>query len=353
MRGLTLLLLAGTALGRPQDRLQASMEDLEEERKAHPSLITNCIAENSNEGLDQVRECLKCFENSGDPLSEEGLPKAKACTEDFLPRVTTDCAEPLAALEPENEEMGSNALRCFADVTQIMAAEDCLEQAASEDMVETLTDGVICLKDKHKNVTMQIHKLFEKEMKKDFEKFKKMIATKKKPKMPKKDPMREQMMSLISKRHCEIASNTEEEEIACMECFESTKPRESEELSKSDYVKSLATCSAEHLSPHYDECTTMMEEMAVDPEKHSKTMGKGIFLCYMRVVTKSLVEQCSNEMELTDTTPENLLNVMQCGSYTVFEWMQKNVRFPKLEKFSPEDYSLEDQDEEDFYNEVQ
>merc|ERR1711981_1068940 len=319
MRGLTLLLLAGTALARPQDRLQASMEDLEEERKAHPSLITNCIAENSNEGLDQVRECLKCFENSGDPLSEEGLPKAKACTEDFLPRVTTDCAEPLAALEPENEEMGSNALRCFADVTQIMAAEDCLEQAASEDMVETLTDGVICLKDKHKNVTMQINKLFEKEMKRDFE----------------------------------IASNTEEEEIACMECFESTKPRESEELSKSDYVKSLATCSAEHLSPHYDECTTMMEEMAVDPEKYSKTMGKGIFLCYLRVVTKNLVEQCSNEMELTDTTPENLLSVMQCGSYTVFEWMQKNVRFPEIEKFSPEDYSLEDEDKEDFYNEVQ
>merc|ERR1719431_530087 len=104
--------------------------------------------------------------------------------------------------------MGSNALRCFADVTQVMVAEKCLAQSASDDMVDTLTDGVICLKDMHKNVTFQIHKLFEKEIKKDFEKFKKLMEKK----MPKEDPMREQMMSLISKRHCEIASNTEEEE---------------------------------------------------------------------------------------------------------------------------------------------
>ena len=179
MRGLTLLLLAVAASAMPQDRLQASMEDLEEERKTHPSIITNCIAENANEGLEKVRECLKCFENSGDPLSEEGLPKAKACTEDFLPRVNTDCAEPIAALEPENEEMGSDALRCFADVTQVMAAEQCLAQAASDDMVDTLTDGVICLKDMHKNVTFQIHQLFEKEIKKDFEKFKKLMGKKK------------------------------------------------------------------------------------------------------------------------------------------------------------------------------
>jgi len=350
MRGLTLLLLAGAASAMPQDRALASVESMEDDRKAHPSLITNCIAENSKEGLEKVKECLECFENSGDPLSEEGLPKAKACTEDFLPRVNSECADYLAALEPDNEELGANALECFADVTQIMAAEECLAQGASNDMVEKLTDGVICLKDMHKNVTFQIHKLFEKEIKKDFEKFKKLMD-KKKPKVPKKDPMREQMMSLISKRHCEIASNTAEEEESCMECFDSTKPSESELPSKSDYVKSLATCSAEHLSPLYDECTEMMEEMAVDPEKNSKTMGKGIFFCYLRVVTKNLVEQCSSGM--AEATAENLLNVMECGSYTVFEWMQKNVRFPKIEKFTPEDYSIENEDGDDLYNEIQ
>merc|ERR1711872_256921 len=127
------------------------------------------------------------------------------------------------------------------------------------------------------------------------------------------------------------------------ECFESTQPTESEQPSKSEYVKSLATCSAEHLSPHYDECTTMMEEMAVDPEKNSETMGKGIFLCYMRVVTKNLVEQCSNGM--TETTPENLLTVMECGSYNVFDWIRKNVKPPTFEDY-PVDIESED------YNEV-
>lgn len=354
MAGLTLILLAVAASAMPQARQLADIDDYEEERKAHPSLITNCIAENSKEGLGQVRECLKCFENSGDPLSEEGLPKAKACTEDFLPRVNTECADSLAVLEPENEELGASALRCFADVTQIMAAEECLARGVSQNMVEVLTDGVICLKEMHKNMTSQIHRLFEKEIKKDFEKFKKLME-KKKPRVMKKDPMREQMMSLISKRHCEIASNTAEEEESCMECFESTKPAESELPSKSDYVKSLAGCSAEHLSPLYDECTDMMEEMAKDPENNSKTMGKGIFFCYMRVVTRNLVEQCSGGM--TETTPENLLSVMECGSYTIFEWIQKNVRFPRVENFEQEDYSIESEEnenepEDDFYNEV-
>lgn len=335
----------------PQDMKRGNIEDLEENRKAHPSLITNCISENSQEGLNQVRECLKCFENSGDPLSEEGLPKAKACTEDFLPRANNDCADSLAVLEPDNEELGVNALQCFAEVTQIMAAEECLAKGVSENIVETLTDGVICLKEMHKNMTFQIHKLFEKEIKKDFEKFKKLM-NKKKPRAPKKDPMREQMMSLISKRHCEIASSTAEEESSCMECFESTKPSESQLPSKSDYVKSLAGCSAEHLSPLYDECTDMMKEMAKDPENNSKTMGKGIFLCYMRVVTRNLVEQCSSGM--TETSPENLLSVMECGSYTVFEWIQKNVKFTEIEKFATEDYSneAEDEPEDDFYNEI-
>jgi len=341
MRGLTLLLLAGAAFSMPQELLRNSQDQEtaeEENRKAHPSLITNCIAENAQEGLDKVKECLKCFENSGDPLSVEGLPKAKACTEEFLPRANNDCADYLAALEPENEELGANALGCLAEVTQIMAAEECLARGERENLVETLTDGVVCLKDMHKNVTIQMHKLFEKEIKKDFERFKKMME-KKKPRKPKKDPMREQMMSLISKRHCELASSTAEEESSCMDCFESTKPSESQLPSKSDYVKSLAGCSAQHLSPLYDECTDMMMEMAKDPENNSKTMGKGIFLCYMRVVTRHLVEQCSSEM--TSASPENLLSVMECGSYSIFEWMQKNVKFPKIESFGTEENSNE------------
>merc|ERR1712236_9204 len=337
MRVLPLLLVVGAVTARPQ-QLNEEAEEIEVERKAHPSLITNCITENHREGLDKVRECLKCYENSGDPLSEEGLPKAQACTVEFLPRVNQDCSDSLAALEPDNDELGAIALECFAEVNEIIAAEECLAIGSQENMVETLTDGVICLKEMQSNVTFTINQLFEKQIKKDFEKFKKFME-KKKPRIPKKDPMKDQMMSLISKRHCQLASNTAEEESGCLECFESTKPTESLLPSKSDYVKSLATCSEKHLSPMYDQCTDMMFEMSKDPENNSKTLGQGIFMCYMRVVTRNLVEQCS--IQMTSASPENLLSVMECGSYTVFEWIQKNVEFPEIPDYEEDDYGEE------------
>jgi len=343
MKTLSLLGLIAVAGAMPQLRRDDNSGE-EIERRAHPSLITNCIAENHKDGIEKIRGCLDCFEESGDPLSQEGLPKALECTKNFLPRVNADCAEPIAAMEPDNEELAVNALQCFAAVTQIMASEECLANGSSDNMVETLTDGVICLKDMHRNVSFQVNKLFEKEIKKDFEDFKKFIENKPKPKMPRRDPMADQMATLISKRHCEIASSNEAEEIACLQCFEQTKPTVGVELpSKSDYVKSLASCSAKHLSPKYDQCTSMMKEMSEDPETKSKTMGKDIFLCYMRVVTKNLVEQCSNGM--TETTPENLLTVMECGSYNVFDWIRKNVKPPTFEDY-PVDIESED------YNEV-
>jgi len=338
MKNFLLLLFAAAIHSMPQK----SREDVENEaieRKAHPSLITNCIAENSEKGFDQIRKCLKCFETSGDPLSEEGLPKAKACTSKFLPRVNTDCAEELEALEPDDEEMGANALECFAEVSKLIAAEECLARATEDNLVETLIDGVICLKELQQNVTFQILRLFEKEIKKDFERFKKYME-KKKPAVPEKDPMKEQMMSLISKRHCQIASNTPEEKTDCLDCFESTRPTESQLLNKSEYVKSLATCSALHLSPLYDQCTELMMEMSKDPEKNSQRMGEGIFLCYMRVVTGNLVEQCS--VGMTIASPKNLLSVMECGSYTVFEWLQQNIKFPQLSNFEGENLALEE-----------
>jgi len=54
-----------------------------------------------------------------------------------------------------------------------MAAEECLTNNTTDDMVETFTDGVSCLKEMHQKMTFKIYKLFEKQIKQDFEKFKK------------------------------------------------------------------------------------------------------------------------------------------------------------------------------------
>jgi len=329
MVGKSLLLLAVLVSGRPQERSFEIKENPSKERKADPSLVINCIAENSKEGLQEVKNCLKCFAESGDPLTLEGLTSAKSCTEEFLPRANKECEDPLAALEPENEDLAEKAVQCFVGVTQLIAAEECLAEEASDDLVETFTDGVACLKERHQNMTFQIHKLFEKQIKEDFEKFKKSIENKKVEK-PKEDPLLEQLMSLTSKRNCEIASNTTEEVEACMECFKSSQPTESYQPSRQEFLQSLATCSSEHLSPHFDECTAMMKVLAEDPENNSKEMGKQIFICNSRVVTRNLVEQCSSNM--TEVTSENLLAVTECGHYTVFKWFKDNIKFPELKK---------------------
>ena len=329
MVGKSLLLMAVLVSGRPQEKSINMKNNPSEERKADPSLVINCIAENSKEGLEEVRKCLKCFAESGDPLSVEGLTRARSCTEEFLPRANKECEDPLADLEPENEGLAEKAVQCFVGVTQLMAAEECLARETSDDLVETFTDGVSCLKESHQNTTFKIHKLFEKQIKQDFEKFKKSIDSKK-AEIPKEDPLLEQLMSLTSKRNCEIASNTTEEVKACMECFESSQPTESYQPSKQEFLQSLATCSSEHLSPHFDECTAMMENLAKDPEKNSLEMGKQIFTCNSRVVTRNLVEQCSRDM--TEVTPENLLAVTECGHYTEFKWFKDNIDFPELRK---------------------
>merc|ERR1719419_632168 len=344
-RSIFVFMLISVVKGMPQGDREENLK----ERRAHPSLITNCIAENSKQGLDKVRDCLNCFEETGDPLSAEGLPKAKACTEAFLPRVNTDCAAQLSVLEPENKELGAEALQCFASVAQMMAAEECIARKETDDVVETLTDAVICMIELLGNMSIQIHKLFEKEIKKEMEKGK--GIEKGKPRMPKENPLQEQMMFLVSKHHCEIASSKTENEESCQKCFDSiqTHPTSNLETSRDDHVKLLANCSAEHLSPKYDECTTMMQELATNKEKKEDSFGKQIFFCYMRVVTKDLVEECSNMLDIQETSAKNLLHVMECGSYRVSQWMRQNVRQRMLEF---DDYEIDEQTANSFYNEI-
>merc|ERR1711915_311880 len=240
----------------------------------------------------------------------------------------------------------------MGSVAQMMAAEECVAQKETDDLVETLTDAVICMKELQVNMSIQMHKLFEKEIEKELEKFKELMENEKgrekgKPRMAKEDPLQEQMMSLISKRHCEITSSTTEEEDSCQECFDSIKTHPTN--NSDDHVKLLANCSAEHLSPKYDECTAMMQELASNKETREDSFGKKIFFCYMRVVTKNLVEECSNMLDIQETSAKNLLQVMECGSYRVFQWMRKNVRQPMLEY---DDYDLDEQTSNDFYNEI-
>ena len=66
------------------------------------------MAENYMNGEETIKECRKCFQAVGNPLSEEGLPKAKDCTRQFLPLENEACAGLIAELTPGDAEKGDS-----------------------------------------------------------------------------------------------------------------------------------------------------------------------------------------------------------------------------------------------------
>ena len=92
--------------------------------------IIRCMAESywSGQGEDTINECRKCFKDVGkNPLSgeiiiifiiifiitisEEGLPKAKECTQQYLPKENEACASLIAELTPNDMEKGEIGYR--------------------------------------------------------------------------------------------------------------------------------------------------------------------------------------------------------------------------------------------------
>ena len=158
-------------------------------------------------------------------------------------------------------------LKCFGEAARLMAAEQCMAGAGERaaDPVDSLTDGVLCLQDMTQNVSFQIFKLFEKDIKKDFERFKK-FAEENKDKKKTPPPPPGPGTDLVSKRHCEIAAPSEAAAAACLQCFEAARPEAGQEAgqrpSRAEYYSSLAACSATHLSPQYDRCTALLAGLA-------------------------------------------------------------------------------------------
>ena len=75
--------------------------------------IIRCMAESywSGKGEDTIKACRECFKDVGkNPLSEEGLPKAKECTKQFLPKENEACASLIAELTPNDMEKGERVI---------------------------------------------------------------------------------------------------------------------------------------------------------------------------------------------------------------------------------------------------
>merc|ERR1712183_337669 len=146
------------------------------------------------------------------------------------------------------------------------------------------------------------------------------------PPPPKKDPLADQLTALVFKRHCIVASSSGEEEAACNSCFESHLPGNLNSLpSPEEHFRSLATCAATHLTPLYDSCTELLQQVIKDPRANGH-LGHKVFLCFTRVVTQHQVEECAQEVK--EVTSEALLEVMGCGTHSVNTWVRDNVSPP-------------------------
>merc|ERR1712038_2190578 len=110
--------------------------------------IIRCMAESywSGKGEDTIKACRECFKDVGkNPLSEEGLPKAKECTKQFLPKENEACASLIAELTPGDMEKGGEVIECFDDTLETANYERCLGESKSTEVNDVLTDGVACV----------------------------------------------------------------------------------------------------------------------------------------------------------------------------------------------------------------
>merc|ERR1711970_1593194 len=108
MKLLVVLLVAGLVVAMPRKGNRPNKP-----KQDDPGMIIRCMAENLNGGESQIKACRKCFRQVGNPLSEKGLPKAKACTSQYLPIEDKACATQIAALTVGDEQKGENVIKCF------------------------------------------------------------------------------------------------------------------------------------------------------------------------------------------------------------------------------------------------
>merc|ERR1719154_621897 len=145
----------------------------------------------------------------------------------------------------------------------------------------------------------------------------------KRPRAGKKGKMMKgKVMKLITKAHCNLASEGDEtKSTECLQCFSAAvklgkqgKGKGKKEMSP-EMVSAMTSCSEQHLNPKYTKCTTMMKDTAADKKDTHK--------CYMRVLVNNLVVKCSEGV--AEATPDTLSSVMECGKEVTKDFVKKNA----------------------------
>jgi len=295
--------------------------------------IIRCMAESywSGKGEDTIKACRECFKDVGkNPLSEEGLPKAKECTRQYLPKENEACASLISELTPNDMEKGGEVIECFDETLEAANYQRCIEESTSTEVNEVLTDGAMCVlqswkfgHDYVKNVTTQARPgrgRFQGRRGRGRGKGQKGA-----------------FMKMLMVAHCETANDNDESSAECQKCFKKAVKNKRRQT-KADIKAAMADCSEKHLAPLYNKCTTMLKNEASD---------KGdTFKCYQRVLLSNLVSGCSQG--ISEATTDSLDTVMECGKEQVMDFVKENASPRMLKKlgemFGDDDSSEEDED---------
>jgi len=288
--------------------------DSSEENDIDHGIIVQCLVENWGQE-EKIQDCRKCFEDIGeDILSENNLPVLKQCITQYLPIENEACASDLEALQAEDEEQGGKVLKCAWEAIHINGLNYCLNATSTDSsVVDRLTDASMCIGKGHKyikhyvmNVTMSDEQ--RKKMEKKQKKF---------------GPMKMKMAQLFTKAHCDLATNGDSaKDRACNKCFNKGLRTFKRSKDVATLKANSAQCTKEHLGDQYSQCSNLIE---TDVDKET------VHGCFMRVLTKSQVEECTNEDSTADA--ETLAGVMECTKKRAIAWVEENASGKVKRKF--------------------
>merc|ERR1712123_473326 len=121
MKLLVLILLAGLVSSMPR---KGNRPNSQKEDKEDPSTIIRCMAENWQQGEEQIQ----------------------ACRAQFLQMEDKACSAQLSALKSfKDEEKGMAVLKCFDETLEKENNDRCIKESQSTDTTEKLTDSALCV----------------------------------------------------------------------------------------------------------------------------------------------------------------------------------------------------------------
>merc|ERR1712123_397248 len=277
MKLLVLILLAGLVSSMPR---KGNRPNSQKEDKEDPSTIIRCMAENWQQGEEQIQACRDCFKAVEE--TDAGLTQAKACVAQFLQMEDKACSAQLSAL------------KCFDETLEKENNDRCIKESQSTDTTEKLTDSALCVLESWKYGMAYVKNATRGQ------------GGRGKGKRPRagKGGKKMKMMKMITKAHCSLATNEDGSKTTeCLNCFKAAVKlgkkgkggRGKKEMSP-EMFSAMTTCSEQHLNPKYSKCTAMMKDTSADKKETHK--------CYMRVLISNLVAKCSTGV--AEATPATL-----------------------------------------------